>query len=310
VDGAIASYRKAIALDPRDAWAHNGLGNVQAVKGDVAGAIASYRKAIALDPRHALAHYNLGNTLAAKGDVEEAIACFKKAIVLDPNYAEAHCNLGHVLRDQGSFPEALRHLKAGHQLGSRRTGWRYPSAAWVQRVQRLIALEARLTKVLSGQGKPRDAAEGLDLAWLCQQPYKKRYALAARLYADAFAANDASAALLGRHRYNAACAAALAAVGKGQGAAKLDDKQRAALRQQALDWLEADLAAWNKLVAKGAPQARPLAQRTLRRWQKDPDLASLRDKDALARLPQAQRQGCGRLWANVADLLQRTHAPE
>jgi tetratricopeptide (TPR) repeat protein len=310
VEGAIACFQKAIALDPKHAWARNGLGNVLAGKGDVEGAIACYKKAIALDPKLALARYNLGNTLAGKGEVEEAIACFQKAITLDPEYAEAHCNLGHLLRAQGSFSEALRHLKAGHKLGSRRKGWRYPSAAWVRTAQWLIALDARLAKVLSGQGKPRDAAEGLALAWLCRQPYKRQYALSARLYAAAFAAKDARADLIGRHRYNAACAAALAAAGKGRGAAKLDDEQRAALRRQALSWLEADLTAWTKLLDRGAPQGRPQVQQTLQHWQKDPDLASLRDKDALARLPKAQRQAWGRLWADVADLLKRTHAPE
>jgi tetratricopeptide (TPR) repeat protein len=311
VSGAIACFRKAIALDPKHATAHTNLGIALKDRGNVGAAIACLQKAVALDPKHANAHNGLGSALKAKGDLAGAIACYRKAISLEPNFAEAHCNLGHTFRAQGSFREALRYLKAGHQLGSRRTGWPYPSAAWVQRAQRLIELDARLATVLSGQGKPRDAAEGLDLAWLCQQPYKQRYAAAARLYADAFAAQPTSAddPRLA-HRYNAACASALAAAGKGEGAAKLDDKQRATLRRQALDWLKADLTAWTRLLDRGAAQARPLAQRMLRHWQRDPDLAALRDKDALAGLPQDQRQAWGRLWADVADLLKRTHGPQ
>jgi superkiller protein 3 len=66
-------------------------------EGQVEQAIASYRKAIALDPKLASAHYNLGNALAGKGKVEEAIECYRKAIALDPKNASAHNNLGLAL---------------------------------------------------------------------------------------------------------------------------------------------------------------------------------------------------------------------
>ncbi len=49
-------------------------------------------------------------------------------------------------------------------------------------------------------------------------------------------------------RFAVAVAAALAGCGKGEDAAKLDDKERTRLRQQALTWLRADLEAWGKLL--------------------------------------------------------------
>jgi hypothetical protein len=51
----------------------------------------------------------------------------------------------------------------------------------------------------------------LALAHLCQR-YKKRYAAAACFYADAFAAGATQSS---QRAYNASCAAALAAAGKG-----------------------------------------------------------------------------------------------
>ena len=57
-------------------------------------AIACYKKAIELDPKNAIAHTNLGNALHDKGQLDEAIACCKKAIELDPKLAIAHNNLG------------------------------------------------------------------------------------------------------------------------------------------------------------------------------------------------------------------------
>ena len=52
-------------------------------------AIAEFRKAIDLNPKDAFAHTNLGLALYAKKDLDEAIAVFRKAIDLDPNYAYA-----------------------------------------------------------------------------------------------------------------------------------------------------------------------------------------------------------------------------
>jgi hypothetical protein len=107
-----------------------------------------------------------------------------------------------------------------------------------------------------------------------------------------------------QHRYNAACSAALAASGQSQDAAKLDDKERA-LRQQAFDWLRADLALWNKQVESAKPEALADARRILQYWQKDTDLASLRDSAALGRLPENERAAWQALWRDVDELLER-----
>src|SRR5206468_10853885 len=48
------------------------------------------------------------------------------------------------------------------------------------------------------------------------------------------------------NRYNAACSAALAGCGQGNDVSGLDEKALARLRQQAMVWLRADLAAWEK----------------------------------------------------------------
>jgi hypothetical protein len=74
--------------------------------------------------------------------------------------------------------------------------------------------------------------------------------------------NDLRAA----HRYNAACAAALAAAGQGEDATKLDNQERVRLRKQALDWLRADLTLRTKQLEGGPPADRAAAQQALRHW--------------------------------------------
>lgn len=76
------------------------------------------------------------------------------------------------------------------------------------------------------------------------------------------------------------------------------------LRKQAVDWLHADLALWTKQL--DGKSTTPVAlQQTLQQWHGNPDLAGLRDQDALAGLPPDERQACQKLWDDVNSLRAR-----
>jgi tetratricopeptide (TPR) repeat protein/tRNA A-37 threonylcarbamoyl transferase component Bud32 len=302
---AIAAFKKAIALDPKLAPAHSNLGMALHAQGDVARAIAEFRQAIALDPKFADAHFKLGKTLYAQGDVAGAIAEFKKAIALDPKNAKAHGALGQALLAKGHFPEARTGTQKALQLLAPGDPLRDFAIQQLAQCEQWLKLDSKLPAILQGDAKPAGANEQLGLAYLCQQ-YKKRNTAAARFFADAFAANAKLADdLQQQHRYNAACAAALAAAGKGEDAAKLDAKEKARLRQQTLDWLKADLAAWTKVAEKGQAPAKAVVRQTLEHWQKDTDLASVRDAAAVAKLPEAEQKAWRQLWVDVAALLKQ-----
>src|SRR5204862_162594 len=151
------------------ARAHYNLATALHTKGKVDEAVSCYREAIHLQPGYADAHFDLGLALERKGRVDEAIASYREAIRLNPDYAEAHCNLGGMLLRQGRFEEGLAVRRRGHVLGSKRPGWRYPSARWVQEAEQLVRLDERLSAVLRGEGQPSGAAERLAFAQLCQQ---------------------------------------------------------------------------------------------------------------------------------------------
>jgi serine/threonine-protein kinase len=237
----------------------------------------------------------------------EAEAAYRKAIDFKPDYALAHCNLGDALKRQGRFAESLAAYRRGHELGSKQPGWRYPSLQLVRTAERFVALEKKLLAILAGEESPANPGEALVLASMCQQPHNKRYAASARLYADAFAAEPKLAAdLKAQHRYNAACSAALAAAGQGVDARSLPDKVAAMFRRWALGWLRDDLTAYSKSAEQNDPAAKRAIQQRLTHWRCDPALASLRDNDAVDKLPQAERDACRKLWADVANLLERT----
>jgi hypothetical protein len=67
-----------------------------------------------------------------------------------------------------------------------------------------------------------------------------------------------------------------------------------------LEWLRADLARKARELEAGNPPDRARLQEGLRGWQTSPDLAGVRDADALAALPAAERAEWRQLWADVA----------
>jgi serine/threonine-protein kinase len=303
VDEAIAYCRQAIALDPKNARAHVNLGMALAGKGQGDEAVACFRRAVELAPMFAPAHFHLGRALYGKGRVDEAIACYRRAIATDPKFAEAHCNLGGALLGKGDFRAALASNRTGHALGSRRKDWRYPSAAWVKASERLVQLDDLLPAIGKGKARPAGPAECLELAAFCRS-LKRRPAAAVRFYTEAFTAQPNLAAdLRAAHRYHAAQAAALAGCGTGRDVPKPDTRERARLRAQALDWLRADLTAWQKLLPKAPDKTRVALGQELQHRQQDPDLTGVRDQAALAKLPEAERKEWAKFWDDVGALL-------
>ena len=150
---------------------------------------------------------------------------------------------------------------------------------------------------------PNDNAERLEYAQIAYD--NQRFALASRLWSEALAVDpNLVEDRREQHLYNAACAAALANDGKSRDEPPLDESTKTKLRSQALEWLKAELAIWSKLLDAN-PQSAPNLVRTLRHWQQDADLISIRDKPALAKLPAEEQKAFARLWDDVADLLKR-----
>jgi tetratricopeptide (TPR) repeat protein len=294
-------FREAIDIDPGHAEAHNNLGTILFAQKQTGEAIGHFREAVAIDPEYAQARHNLGLALVTRGEFEEAAGHLREAVRIDPGHAMAHLNLGAALRGLGRFEESLEAYRRGHEIGSRREDWRVPSGQAVRNAELMVRQDRRLSEILAGDA-PADAGEALSMAELCQK-YKRRPIDAARFYAAAFEGNLLLAAdpRTGR-RYNAACAAAVAA-GDLSRLDPLGAGPSAHFRSRALGWLSDDLDAWEALVEGQGEQARSQAAQMLGRGKQDPDLAAVRDAGALAGLPEAERGRWLGLWAGVDTLL-------
>jgi tetratricopeptide (TPR) repeat protein len=339
-DGAIAAFREALQLKGDAPLAHRNLGNALLNKGQLDEAIQEYRAAIGFKEDYAEARYGLGNALLHKKQLDGAIQEYGAAIRFKADYAEAHCGLGLALWRKGQLDQAVAQLRkainlkpdlveahnilgallcdAKHDYDGAIVAFRealrlqknnaaaHRNLAIALSKKRLLALETKLPQVLQGKAQPADAVEQVSLAWICQQPSKALYAASARFYRQAFADKGTLAAdLKAGHRYNAACAAALAGCGHGKDADKLDAKERAGLRKQALDWLRADLKALGREMDDSAEKAGPEIAQQMQLWLRDIDFVGVRGAQALGRLPEAERGDWQKLWEEVEALQQR-----
>lgn len=114
-DEAIAAYKSAAALLPRDAVVRQQLGELQRDLGQVDAALATLRDAVAVDATNASAWNALGMTLGGSGRLDEAENAFREAIERNGKDHRYHFNLGLVLARRGrgdlarpSFERALQ----------------------------------------------------------------------------------------------------------------------------------------------------------------------------------------------------------
>jgi predicted CXXCH cytochrome family protein len=93
-----------------------GLANLYAARGNAEGAIAEYRKALALDPSFVPAYANLADLYRARGVDNEAESVLRAGIARVPGAAALHHSLGLVMVRQKRTPDALKELAEATRL--------------------------------------------------------------------------------------------------------------------------------------------------------------------------------------------------
>jgi serine/threonine-protein kinase len=298
---AVPSLREAMRVAPGTYGGYYSMGVVLSKQGKWTEAVPLFRTTVALKPDLPVAYKDLGDGLAALGQWEDAVDAYRGAVRVKPDYAEAALGLGSCLGRMGQPGDALVALR--RVLDRLPAGDRFRAGLekQIEEHQRAAALEAKLPEFLKGTITPADAAERLVLAELCQGPSRRLYAAATRYYEEALAATPKSVG-----RCHAACAAAQAGCGRGDDANKPDDKERTRLRRLALTWLRDDLEGSSKLADDDKPRSLAQVQQAMQRFRGDPGLAGVRDKAALDKLPNDERQDWQKLWADIDALLKKT----
>ena len=109
-------FTTMVAVSPDAAVGHYNLGKVWDEAHRTDDAVASYNKAIELDPARADAWINLGIDLHAQGDKDAALKAFLRADALKPGVASTQFNLGVLYEQLKLWPEAAATLEQATRL--------------------------------------------------------------------------------------------------------------------------------------------------------------------------------------------------
>jgi tetratricopeptide (TPR) repeat protein len=268
---AIAGFRRIMAADPTLApVCWHWIGVNHLNDGRPAEATAAFREAVRLNPDLGPSHLKLADIVAKGGDPTAAVAALRQARRFLPNDADAY-------RKHGQKLESLKD---------------YEGAA--ASFQRAVELQPNVSSHYD--------------SWSIALARDGRPARALVVVRKAMADNpDWAETPTKVVRYNAACFAALCGTGRGRDCPPAAERPR--LRAEALNWLTADLAQFEKAFAAKPNNSRANVHRKITHWLDDPDFWLVRHPLALGLLPQEEAAGWRKLWADVQRLRDRT-APE
>jgi tetratricopeptide (TPR) repeat protein len=107
---AMQAYRRAIELNPDEAWSYHNLALLHEKQEAYREAIVRYQQAISrhrTDRERAISWDNLGNVYRDLNRLEDAVHAFQESIRLNPDYALPWNSLGDVYNALGNYPEAV-----------------------------------------------------------------------------------------------------------------------------------------------------------------------------------------------------------
>lgn len=149
---AIASYEKAIAINPAFTTPYNQLGYSYRFTGKLANAEKTFKKYIELLPDDPNPHDSYAELLMELGKFDESIKSYEKALAIDPNFVASYVGIGNDYLFQGKTEDArkafARLTKAARNDGERRQAMLWIAiahaydAAWDKAVAELEKMAA------------------------------------------------------------------------------------------------------------------------------------------------------------------------
>jgi tetratricopeptide (TPR) repeat protein len=113
---ALAAYRQAEALQPKEAEPHLSAGQLLEHKDEFAEAEKEYKQALALDSRATDAVTGLANIYMRDRRFPEAEKYLRQLLTAEANSAAVHIQLARVLAAEGSTKAAIPEMEAGVKL--------------------------------------------------------------------------------------------------------------------------------------------------------------------------------------------------
>ncbi|MGB7549253.1 MAG: tetratricopeptide repeat protein [Terracidiphilus sp.] len=113
---ALALWKKAVAMEPGNAKAQNGLGISLFVHGESREAFAHLRQAIHINPLSVESHYLLGKFMLDQGHAKQALPDLQTAVAIRPHFESGEEALAGAYEALGDSAEALAHWQKARAI--------------------------------------------------------------------------------------------------------------------------------------------------------------------------------------------------
>ena len=184
-DEAIAAYRQAATLQPKDPEPHVASGLVLEKQEKFAEAEQEYKQALVLDPTSD-ALTGLANIYMRGHRFPDAEAALRKLLAAHPEDAAAHIQLGRVLAAEGKNDDAIANLEAGAKLAPGDLVQRELAELYSKAGKNDLA-EAAYRGLLTAQPSDAELHHGLGQSLLRQKKFpaaEQEFATAVKLKPD------------------------------------------------------------------------------------------------------------------------------
>jgi len=135
-DSAIASFGRALALDPKVPDANAALGVIYFRQGKLEEAEKALRAELVAHPGEPLAQHTLAAVLEVQGQPEEALSLLRDVLKARPDFADARYLFGKILLAQGSAQEAAEQLEIAARIAPEDANIHYQLGRAYQRLGR------------------------------------------------------------------------------------------------------------------------------------------------------------------------------
>jgi TolB-like protein/tetratricopeptide (TPR) repeat protein len=122
-------FKKALAINPGLAAAHDWYANYLITFGKSKEALAAAREAVQLEPDSAYFNADFAILTMFARRYDEAIALSKKTLLMDSRDVQARTNLGFTYALKGEYAEAIRQIELA--LKEDQSGWVVSTLGWV-----------------------------------------------------------------------------------------------------------------------------------------------------------------------------------
>ena len=112
----MAEFNETIRINPHNAGAYVGIGQLQTNTGNFAEAEKAFQKALEISPLDDSAYNGQGFAFEKQDLPAKALSVFKKAIEVNPTVPFGYVNVARILEKMGQPSEAIKNLLAADKF--------------------------------------------------------------------------------------------------------------------------------------------------------------------------------------------------